>query len=61
MPAGHADRGRRQSQYQIVGGENSQCAARVEGSECLAARPVLRRDQDSGDQEPRITKNSETP
>ncbi len=46
-----ADRGCRQSKYQIVGGEDSQCAAHVKGFERLAARPVFRRDQDSSDQE----------
>ena len=48
---GDADRGRRQSQHEIVGGEDPQRAARVEVLEHLPARPVLERDQDSGDQE----------
>jgi len=45
-----ADRGGRHAQHEVVGGKDSQRAARVEALEHLAARPVLERDQDPGNQ-----------
>ena len=47
---GNADRGRRHSQYEVVGGKDSQRAARVEALEHPRARPALECDQDPGDE-----------